>query len=143
MKLGFGYIALRCGCDSHKRWHSFSPISLHSLTFINDQGRTHTTNCYTDFFVATLEEPPSESEGEDGKDLSSDEEQDLRDQFDDPVDDDEEPEEPALDLECGMTDSSNSPVVHRHSKRLQNIPSSESELSSEPVRSKNQKADVS
>ena len=44
------------------------------------------------FVVATLEEPPSESEGEYGKDLSSNEEQDLWDQFDDPVDDDEEPE---------------------------------------------------
>ena len=76
MKVGFGYIALRCGCKFHERWHSFSQISLHSLTFLNDEGRTHMTNCYTDFF-ATLEEPPSESEGEDGEDLSSDEEQDL------------------------------------------------------------------
>ena len=74
MKLGFGNIALRCGCKFHERWHSFSPISLHSFTFMNDQGRTHMTNCYTDFFVTTLEEPPSESEGEDGQDLSSDEE---------------------------------------------------------------------
>ena len=99
-------------------------------------GRRHMTNCYTDFFVTTLEEPPSESEGEDGEDLSSDKEQDLQDQFNDLVDDNAETEDPGLDLEHGMTDSSDSPVIHCHSKRLQNISSSDSELSSEPVRSK-------
>ena len=61
----------------------------------------------------------------------------------DPVDDDAETEHPDLDLEHGMTDSSDSPVIHHHSKRLQHISSSESELSSEPVRSKKQKADIS
>ena len=45
MKLGFGYVTLKCDCKFHERWHSFSPISLHSLAFMNDQGRTHMTNC--------------------------------------------------------------------------------------------------
>ena len=95
------------------------------------------------FFVTALEESPSESEGEDGEDLPSDEEQDLQDQLGDPVDDDAETEDHGLDLECGMTDSSDSPIIHCHSKRLQNISSSDSELSSEPVRFNKQKADVS
>ena len=45
MKLGFGYLALRCGCKFYERWHYFSPVSLHSLAFMNDEGRTHMTNC--------------------------------------------------------------------------------------------------
>ena len=99
------------------------------------------TNCYTDFFVTTLEEPPSESEREDGEDLSSDEEQDLQDQFDDPVDDLGDAANKDVDLEHGMTDSSESPVVHCHSKMLQNISSSESESSSETA--KKQEVDIS
>ena len=110
-------------------WSNF--FALFDLYEWSGEGRHQLTNCYPDFFVTTSEEPPSKSEGDDGEDLSSDEEQDLWDQFNDA-----DTEDPGLDLECRMTDSSDNPVICHHSKRLQDISSSESEFSSEPVRYK-------